>query len=402
MNDFASPAPRAFDSSSSFERRLAYGLHFHSDFALPELPPDESATKADVVIALGPTLSRTEVARLIAPDSPIENVLRFEEGECQILFSDVGRYTLRAGQHVLVEPLEGTTESSWRLPLLGSVMALLLEQRGCFALHGGAARFLNRDGKEVAAGFLGDKGQGKSTLNAALSQAGFALLCDDVLAVSGLDSPAHSPGSHGPHSLDEQAEPMALSGFAWLKLAPDAVRDVWKKAPEEFALVAPEVADTDKRSIPARLAPESLPLRQLFILATLPEGVSEAIRLRRLSAPEALVALMPHTFAARFGALYLKGARRTTHFRASARLASECAVWELARKRDLTLLPQTLRIIEDAVCGEVTDSKSASSSDATARGSAHLSANATNFSSFNATDSGSVPLHTAQEVRDAS
>ena len=324
------------------DRRLAYGLRFQSEFALPELPLDPLAEgEADVLVEVGTPISTEEVARLCAPEAPVEDMMRFEEGECQLLFSEVARYTLRAGKHVLVEPREGTSESSWRLPLLGSVMALLLEQRGLLALHGGAARFFDGE-QDVAAGFLGDKGQGKSTLNAALSQAGFALLCDDVLAVSGLEAQVQQP----PVS---QAQLTAIPGFAWLKLLPDAVRGVWNAEPDEFDLVAPEVAEVEKRSIPARLAPEPLPLHHLFILSSLPDEASQPLVLRRLGAQEALLNLIPHTFAARFGALYLKGERRTAHFQACARLASECQIWELARKRDLKLLPQTIQAIENAV-----------------------------------------------------
>jgi hypothetical protein len=332
----SSPAP--FTAPRIADRRRAYGLGFSSAFALPELPLDESGAGAgaDVVIELGAPISREEAARLSAPEAPFEDIMRFEESLCQLLFSEVARFSLREGRHVLVEPLEGTSESSWRLPLLGTVLALLLEQRGLFALHGGAARFSNRHGQEVAAGFLGDKGQGKSTLNAALSQAGFALLCDDVLGVSGLDLPG---------------ELMALSGFAWLKLLPDAVRGVWNAEPEDFSLVAPEVADLGKRAVPARLASEALPLRHLFILSSLPDEAPQPLVVRRLKAQEALLHLIPHTFAARFGELYLKGARRAAHFRTCARLASECQVWELARKRDLALLPATIRSIEDVVRG---------------------------------------------------
>lgn len=320
---------------ASQDHRFAYGLHFESDFGLPELSAASAASSPDVRVELAAPLSRAAVEALGAPNAPIEGVLRFEEHESQLLFSDVGRFLVREGRLVRVEPLEGTSASSWRLPLLGSVMALLLEQRGLLALHGGAARFHDGMGREVAAGFLGDKGQGKSTLNAALSQAGFSLLCDDVLAVSGLESP------------DELLT--ALSGFAWLKLAPDAVAQVWNAQPDEFDLVAPEVADTNKRSVPARLAPDALPLRHLFLLATLPDEASESFTLRPLSPSLALPALLPHTFAARFSELYLKGARRLAHFRACARIASECAVWELARKRDLSLLPATVRAVENAV-----------------------------------------------------
>jgi len=337
VNPSSPEAPPASDSAppASPDQRFAYGLRFGSDFALPELSTTSANGSPDVRIELAAPISRAAVEALTAPGAPIEGVLRFDERECQLLFSDVGRFLISEGRTVRVEPLEGTSASSWRLPLLGSVLALLLEQRGSLSLHGGAARFHDNAGREVAAGFLGDKGQGKSTLNAALSQAGFSLLCDDVLAVSGTTSP------------DESL--MALSGFAWLKLSPDALAGVWNAQPDEFALVAPEVAEADKRSVPARLAPDALPMRHLFLLATLPDESDEPFILRALSPSQALPALLPHTFAARFGELYLKGARRLAHFRACARLSSECAVWELARKRDLSLLPATVRAVENAI-----------------------------------------------------
>jgi len=330
VNSSSPEAPPA-----SQDQRFAYGLRFGSDFALPELSIDNDGSSPDVRIELAAPISRAVVEASGALGAPIEGVLRFEERECQLLFSDVGRFLVREGRLVRVEPLEGTPPSSWRLPLLGSVLALLLEQRGLLALHGGAARFHDGEENAVAVGFLGDKGQGKSTLNAALSQAGFSLLCDDVLAVSGASAPD---------------EPLtALSGFAWLKLSPDALGQVWNAHPDEFDLVAPEVADTNKRSVPARLAPDALPLRHLFLLATLPDEAGEPFTLRPLSPSHALPALLPHTFAARFGELYLKGARRLAHFRGCARLSSECAVWELARKRDLSLLPATIAAVENAI-----------------------------------------------------
>lgn len=330
---FSEPFPTLDSAPLPLERRRSYGLRFQSDFALPELALDEAGQgQADVRIEVGAPILSEEVALLNAPDAPLEGVMRFEKGWCQLLFSEVGRYTLRGGRHVLVEPLEGTSESSWRLPLLGTVMALLLEQRGLLALHGGAARFQNGGAEEVAAGFLGDKGQGKSTLNAALSQAGFALLCDDVLACD----------------FNAGSAPRALSGFAWLKLLPDAVRGVWNAPPEAFDLVAPET-ELAKRSVPALLAPEPLPLRHLFILSSLPDDAPEPLALRRMEAQESLAHLISHTFAARFGALYLKGEGQKTYFRACSRLASECQVWQLSRKRDLALLPQTIAAIEKVV-----------------------------------------------------
>lgn len=329
-------SPLALEPASRpLDWRQSYGLRFQSDFPLPELPlAPLNAGEADVRVELGEPLPLEEVARLCAPDAPVEDTMRFEEAWSQMLFSGVGRFTVSEGKHILVEPVEGTSPSTWRLPMLGAILALLLEQRGLLALHGGAGRFLDGEGNEVAAGFLGDKGQGKSTLNAALSQAGHPLLCDDVLALSLLDS---------------QTVPLAQSGFACLKLRPDALSGVLNAQPDEFPLVAPEIAEMDKRSVPASLAPRPLPLRHLFVLSSLPDEAPEPVTFRRLGASEALLNLMPHTFAARFGELYLKGAPAAAHFRACSRLASECAVWELARKRDLALLPATIRAVEDAV-----------------------------------------------------
>jgi len=323
----------------ALHRHRAYGLRFGSDFPLPELPSDDSpAPETDVRIELGASLSPEEVERLSAAGAPAHSSTRFEEGWAQMLFNAVGRFSIEEGRRILVEPLEGTGPSTWRLPLLGAILALLLEQRDLFVLHGGCAVFRDGQGNEVAAGFLGDKGQGKSTLGAALSKAGFSLLCDDVLAVSFGGTPG-------------KALPLALSGFANLKLLPEAVREVWKAEPEDFAPVAPELEGMDKRQIPARLAAGARPLRHLFLLSALsPEDeAKEGVTLRRLSPQEALAWMMPHTFAARFGESYLQGARRRAHLQGCARLVSGCAVWELARRRDLSLLPATLVAIENAV-----------------------------------------------------
>jgi hypothetical protein len=184
---------------------------------------------------------------------------------------------------------------------------------------------------------MGEKGQGKSTLNAALSCAGYPLLSDDVVALTWSAAP----------TMDS---PLALSGFAQIKLVPDAVRAVLGGESADWPAVAPELAEVDKRSFTAPLAEKALPLRHVFVLSSLDADDSgEDVRLRLLSPQEALIHLMPHTFGARFGELYLKEERKKTHFRQCARLVNECQVWELARRRDLKLLPATIDAIARAV-----------------------------------------------------
>lgn len=320
-------------------RYYAYGLTFASDFLLPELPaiPPAQASKADttpdVVIELGAALSLEFVKNAAAEGAPLENSLRFSAQSARLLYSGVGRFTVSEGRHVLVEPLEGRGPSTLRLPLLGAVLALLLEQRGLFVLHAGAV-----DMGGFAAAFLGDKGQGKSTLNAALARAGYPLFSDDVVALSWPDA-------------SELKFPLTLCGFAQIKLVPDAVRAVLDAEPADWPAVAPELAEVDKRSFSAPLAAHPLPLRHLFILSSLDEEDegAEEVRLRALTPQDALLHLMPHTFAARFGEFYLKDERRKTHFMQCARVVRECQVWELARRRDLALLPSTLESIARAV-----------------------------------------------------
>ncbi len=319
----------------------AFGLIFSSDVPLPEFsrfgtdcevqsaPP----IQPDVVIEVGAFLSPEWVKSALLPGAPVDDLLNFSASRAQILISGVGRFTVTDGAHVLIEPLKSRGPSTWRLPLLGSVLALLLEQRGLFVLHAGAV-----DVGGFAAAFLGEKGQGKSTLNAALAQSGFPLLSDDVVALM--------------WPRDDKTElPLALSGFAQIKLVPDAARAVLGGDPENWPAVAPELNQIDKRSFMAPLAPRSLPLRHVFVLDS-PESAENGgddIQLIALSPQDALIQLMPHTFAARFGELYLHGDRKKTHFKQCARLVSACRVWKLSRRRDLALLPATLDCIAKAV-----------------------------------------------------
>lgn len=338
-------------SSRAVSCYQAYGLTFVCDFALPELTAVDKSQMPlgvvpDVVIQVGQFLSPAEVQLATAPGAAFEDVTRFEAHQSSLLFSDVGRFTITGGRHILVEPLEGRGASTWRLPLLGPVLALLLEQRGLFVLHAGAVEMGG-----VAVAFLGEKGQGKSTLNAAFASAGYPLFSDDVVALT------------WPESHNSTAFPLALSGFAQIKLVPDAVRAVLRGAPSDWPAVAPELSEVDKRVFMAPLAAHPRPLRHLFVLASLDEdhkedehkadsvsaAEDEAVRLRALTPQQALIHLMPHTFAARFGDLYLKDGRKRTHFTQCVRVVRECRVWELARRRDLNLLPSTIDKVARAV-----------------------------------------------------
>ena len=317
------------------DRRFAYGLRFQSEFALPDLPASSWDGAPDVRIEVGDLVPRATIEALSRPDASIEDALQFTDHSSSILFWHVARFRIERGERILIEPLEGTSASTWRLPLLGAVMAFLLEARGWLALHAGAVEIPDGDGVPVACAFAADKGQGKSTLGAAFSLAGYPLFCDDVLALEWADG---VPGG----------APTARVGFGSMKLVPDAVRGVLGALPDDLPRVAPELEGldvVDKRYFMAPLAAAPRPLRHVFLLASHDDPERPPVEARRLSPQEALGQLFPHTFAARWSDYYLVGARRTAHFRACAALAGNCCVWELSRRRDLALLPQTIEYV---------------------------------------------------------
>lgn len=327
----------------------AYGLHLSSDFELPELTPLSPAPGVlpapDIWIERGETITPATLERAAQENTALE----FGARRSRLLFQ-VARFTISEGRRVTVEPMEGQDAASWRVALLGSVMAVLLEQRDLFVLHAGALAF-----DAGAAAFLGDKGQGKSTLNAALSGAGYPLLSDDVV---GLEMPRSAPsgvaaaGSAAAGSAAAAGAfglPLVWPGFSQIKLSPESLRAATGENPDEWPAVAPDFADFDKRSFRAPLAPDPLPLRALFVLhwASETEVAQDdgGLWARRLGAPQALTQIIPHTFGARFGPGYLQGERRKTHFLDCAQVVNRCAVWRLSRPRDLSLLPATVELI---------------------------------------------------------
>jgi hypothetical protein len=91
---------------------------------------------------------------------------------------DVAAFYVEDGARVTVEPATESDNSAINTYLHGTVTALLLAQRGKFALHASVARI---DGRTVAIG--GARGAGKSTTVLALERRGHAVVSDDVAVI---------------------------------------------------------------------------------------------------------------------------------------------------------------------------------------------------------------------------
>lgn len=156
-------ASRLTAARTPFEmyRYSAFSLTIDSELELPEFALGEG--EPDVVIRLGKVL-------LAQQPATIEEEFAFPQ--------HVGRFHIKGGREIVVDPFPGVDQSVLRAMLQGRLFAYLLRQRGCMPLHASGVAI---QGQGVL--FLGESGAGKSTTAAAFYSRGHNVLTDDVGAI---------------------------------------------------------------------------------------------------------------------------------------------------------------------------------------------------------------------------
>ena len=109
----------------------------------------------------------------------------------------VARYQIQGVSRIIVAPEAGADERLIGLYISGLILAFLLKQLPVITLHGSAVVK-----EEKALVFIGNQGSGKSTTAAAMTTAGYQVLCDDIIPIAD--------------------GPVVLPGVAQVKLLPDA------------------------------------------------------------------------------------------------------------------------------------------------------------------------------------
>jgi len=171
-----------------------YGLNISSELECPSLLPSDR--EADITIRFG-IISSQFVAKI-----PHKAVNVISKTQVFADFKGIAKYLISDGKDVLVEPYWGGEEMV-RLFLLGSVMGIIMHQRGLLPLHGCGIVH-----NEKAILFLGVTGIGKSTLAEAFRRKGYELLTDDVAALS----------------FHKGNEVVVSPGYPMIKLMDDAVK----------------------------------------------------------------------------------------------------------------------------------------------------------------------------------
>lgn len=292
----------------------AYDLGISSSLFLPELIA-AAEIKEDIIIRMGGGEEAAEIDP--RPELPYSVTI----DKARLTFSEVGTFFIDGGRSITVYPLPNTEDRLIRLPLLGASLAVLLYQRGNFVLHASAVEI---NGEAVV--FVGNKGDGKSTLAAMLNGRGHRLISDDTVAVD----------------LEGDDLPMVLPGFPQFKLYPDSVIATMRDDPAELEEIASQVDKRSKRAV--RFCEKVTPLKAVYVL-----GRGEQFRLSRLNLQEAVRFLIAHSYMARFSSDWLQNGIAQSNLRQCAAVAGKVPVYLLERPRDLSLLDGTARVIEESI-----------------------------------------------------
>lgn len=282
----------ARDGSGPASTYRLFGLNLRSEMDLAGLAPSAETGAADVEIGFGPV-----------PASDHVGYRATEEGTL-LAVAKVGRYLIRDGRQILIEPAPGASERNLRLFLLGSAIGALLHQRGLLPLHANA---IDLGGRAVA--FSGHSGAGKSTIAAWFHDQGHTILADDVCVIG----------------FDEKGRALAYPGIPRLRL--------WREALEASGRDAESYTrsfdDTDKYDVPTvnEAAAEPMPLAAIYLLRKAEETANDA-EIERLKGVDAVETLVSNTY--RGGYLSMIG-RTSEHLAACVRVARAVPVFRAQR-----------------------------------------------------------------------
>jgi hypothetical protein len=287
----------------------AYGLGIHSALPLPELV--SSQIEADIVVHFG----QAERSRVESGEAarPVWGTAR----EVHLAWRDVGAFVVQDGREIVIEPLPGVEERVLRLCILGSCLGVVLLQRGLTVFHASVVGL-----SSGAVAFLAPKGQGKSTMAAALHVRGHNLIADDIMVVD-----------------CERGELTARPGFPQLKLWPESAQAIGQD-PESLPILHPRLGKR-ARQISHGFLQDPLPLQSIYVL-----GIGDEIDIVPLSPKDALLYIMPHWYGAMFGGELLRVFGLGTHFRECTRLANRVPIYLLKRPPSLDLLSDVAQAVE--------------------------------------------------------
>ena len=287
------------------------GLVVESDIELPSFAALGCADAVDVVVRAGDVPQTLDEARTIGPHWFLA------QDRLVLGIPGVVRMMIRGGDELIYAVEPGASHEDAAIFLTGTGMGILLHQRREIVLHASAVRV-----GDHAVLFCGPSGEGKSTLAAALGEAGHGLVADDLCRIE----------------LREGAPPLVHCDGRRLRL--------WEDATQRLGLAA-------RRGAPVRAAIRKYYVEPRAVAGRpLPIGAIYALREARapfapgLHAPNPVDAALIVRRNAYRPLLVREMDQRQLYFRAATQLVWTVGVQILARPLDFDAMPGTVATLQ--------------------------------------------------------
>ena len=287
------------------------GLSISSEIALPGLlAQGNDGGPCEISIRRDKVASALDNERIVGP------TWQMSGDQFLLRIPNVARFLVTGGSTVAFETENDTPAEDVAIFLVGTVLGILLHQRGHIALHASAVEV---NGKAVL--FCGRSRAGKSTMAAALSQRGYPLVTDNLCVVA-----------------TAAATPMALPDGGRLRL--------WAQAIESLDLgtrrSAPVRTHIEKYYVePSSAAYEALPLGAIYVLRETRPPLTEGIDQPHATGTPLL--LMRHIH---LPLLIRRMNREAAHFKAAIEIANAVGIFYLTRRFEFVDMPVVISWLE--------------------------------------------------------
>lgn len=296
---------------------FAYGLGIHSNLALPEFIPQNTA--CDVTVTLQPPGPAPETW----PE--MRQYLKISPQETIVAIRDIGLFHIREGREIFVTPFPESDERLIQLCIAGSIMATLLYQRGFPLLLHASAIALNN---QVVC-ILGNSGDGKSSTAAALLARGHRIISDDVVPIQITPSAVH-----------------VVSAYPQIKISPE-IATAFGYPLEQLSFLHPRLGEYAYRSL-TQFDATPAPLSRIYVLNN-----SDTLSIEKLPPQTAMVEMIRHSYGLQPLGPALD---RALHLSTCTQLLNHVSVCRLNRPRSIPLLAEVVRCIESDVLQTVSAS----------------------------------------------
>jgi hypothetical protein len=290
---------------------FAFGLGIQSELPIPELTAEE--VEGDVFIRMDNTEFYSQYKEV---DKPF---FEMSQKESVLSIESIGTFIIRDGREIIIIPASQADIRRIRRYIVGTVLAILLYQRGNLVLH---ASSVNIDDQAIA--FLGFSGSGKSSIAAALHNHGYGVLADDISVIEMKDN-----------------KPVVLPGFPQLKLSLESAEATGCDV--DVSMLIDAVDEKYGYRLEHGFTDIPLPLRRIYILEENPRAGVEL-----LSQQTAVIKFISLSIPTLWAQL-----KDPNQFMQCVNLAKLVPAYSLKRNSSIQALPNFAEFVDEHLRSEI-------------------------------------------------